>query len=129
MKNLDERINDGEEMLNEIKADIAKKNDVAVVGVKFPLENVGRLSTKTLFFKGDFALGEKVIIPSPSPFVVRNYGDNPVGIVVMNGNYAALIAEAEGFIVKDEAFSAEGDNLFDPVDDDDEDNPFDMDED
>lgn len=124
MSNLNERINEAEELLKGIKADLAKKNADSVVGVKFPLEHVGRLSTKTLFFKGDFDLGERVIIPSPSPFVRRNYGDNPIGIVVMNGNYASLIAEAEGFEVKDEAF-AEDDNPFD----DGTDNPFDIDDD
>ena len=111
-----------EETLNELKDEIAKKNTEPVIGVKFPLENVGRLSTKTLFFKGNSALGEKVIIPNPSPFVVRNYGLNPVGIVVMNGNYAALMAEAEGFTVKDEAFSADDPlDLFEEDEDEEED--------
>ena len=100
---LEARINDVESMLNEIKDDMKKKNTVPIVGVKFMVEHVGRLSTKTLFFKGDLPLGEKVIITRHCNFIERNYGTNPVGIVVMNGNYATLMAEAEGFTAKDNA--------------------------
>lgn len=98
-----EKLTDVEKALNTLKEEIVKSDTGPIVGVQFILENVGRLSTKTLFFKGDFRLGDKVVIPDPCPFVVRNYGVAPVGIVVMNGNYAKLVAEAEGFKPTDEA--------------------------
>lgn len=118
---IEKKLLEVEETLSELKEEIAKKNTEAVVGVKFPLEDVGRLSTKTLFFKGDCPLGSKVVIPNPCKFIVRNYGDCPVGIVVMNGKYATLMAEAEGFTVKDDAIAADKEfELFENEEDEDE---------
>ena len=105
MEKLSARIADVENLLREIKEDVDKNADIPVVGVQFPVERIGRLSTKVLFFKGseNMKLGDKVIIYDPCPFVRRNYGDAPVGIVTMNGNYASLTAQAENFRVIDTA--------------------------
>lgn len=117
---LKDRITKVEETLQELKEEAMGINECDVVGVQFPLEHVGRMSTKTLFFKGNFPLGTKVRIVDPCPFVVRNYGNTPIGYVVMNGEYARLIAEAEGFKIKDEARKYEEEDVpYENLDEDD----------
>ena len=119
MKNVSARIGEVEKLLKEIREDVDVNGDTVIVGVQFPVERIGRLSTKVLFFKGseDMKLGDKVVISAPCPFIRRNYGDNPVGIVTMNGNYAKLTAQAENFRVIDTAIPySEQENDIDVLD-------------
>lgn len=95
-----------------------------VVGVQFPTP-VGKLSRMNFFIDehGVFKLGDKVEVANPSPFISKRYGDTPVGIVTLIGNYAKCMVEAEGFNPKDyvipyaECELDDGDCDDDPTDD------------
>ncbi len=99
MQELKEKVQKALEEITALQTALEEQKEfVHVVGVRFLREDLGRLSNQLRFFKGDIPLGEKVVIPNAGRSLSHQFGSTPKGIVVMNGQYAANMAKAEGII-------------------------------